>query len=263
MDTLYQIIKSEVDKTQYFINELLKRGIDQKDVRNAFFELFQNYYSNFYRTHSYMDSELFNKDSEQIYFNIKGYENEKNKINLSAHLNYSLIIETWSTFELCINQICKAILADDAIEKLLVCNYSRIIRVLDKSISPDLNDALLKDQKLKYLEHASINLKTDQLYKIISYKDFKIDKEFLLFYGKLRNSIHTNYVYYGKEFRYIYKGTTYSFEPCKPIKQEPLDWENNLSIFQLSVELREIYFRIISNFTYNGLIFDPSFFDTK
>lgn len=262
MNQLYSIIKSEIDKTQSIAIELIKNGIDQKDVRVAFFELFQNLYIVLYRVYSYIDSEQFKKDSEQIYFYIQGKDDKKDKINLIANLNYNLIIDTWSTFELCISQICKKILPPESNDKLLKSNFNRTMKIIKTGLSSELIEDLLLNQKLKYIEHVSINLKTDQIFNIAQYQAFQLDKKFLLFYGKCRNSIHSNYVYYGKPFSFKFKGVTFTFEPEKPIKQEPVNWEQDLSIFYLTVELREIYFRIISNFKYDGLIFDPSFADT-
>ena len=262
MKKQYSIIKAGIDKAQKIAIDLIKKGIDQKDVRVAFFELFQDYYITFYRVHSYMDSRVFKKDSKKIYSKIQGIDNVKDIINFTSHLNYYLVIVTWSTFELCISQICKMILDKESKENLLLANFNRIIKIIKNVLSTDLKDKLLKNQKLVHLEHVTINLKTDKLYKVAQYKDFEKDKKFLQFYGKLRNSIHSNFVYYGKEFNFKFKETTFTFEPEKPIKQEPIDWENDLTFFYISVELMEIYYRLISNFDHKGLIFDPSYADT-
>ncbi len=104
-------------------------------------------------------------------------------------------------------------------------------------------------------------MKTDQLFKVLKNTDFdsekvKQDKEFLNFFGKLRNSVHSNYIYYGKDYEFNHVGMTYKFEKGKPIKQDPL---SDLSFFNLSIELRNVYQRLIEKIKFVNLIPDRNY----
>ena len=82
------------------------------------------------------------------------------------------------------------------------------------------------------------------------------DRKFLDFFGKLRNCIHSNYIYYGNEtYTYNYLGENYLFEPNKLISHSPSQ-EN--SIFRLTQNLNEIGKSIIENISYDKEIYDPS-----
>ena len=258
-----EIIKSEINKTQAVGFELLKNGMNPKDVRFSFYELFQNLYNFYYRIYLNQDSRSFKEASDKIYKNIQGQDDKSDKLNMIANANSNLIISTWSIFELCISQICKALLDKDSISKLLKSNYNRIMKVLKDSVELGIKDKLLKNHQTKFIEHVSINLKMDKIFSLMKYENYKRDKEFLLFYGKLRNSIHSNYVYYGNPYKYNFKDHEFIFTPNRPIKQKPINWEQDLTIFYLTVELKEVYSRIINNFNYQELIFDPSYADKK
>lgn len=234
---MFPEIKSEIDNTRKILIDLKRKSIELNDVRFAFFDNLFQVYTNLYRVLSYSESELFTEDSKQIYFAFKTEEINNPIQNFKAGFHFGMIVECWSNFEFYITQFCKVVLQKETIEKLLLTK--------------------------KYLERVSINLKTDQLYELLKNKNFELhqinkDKEFLLFFGKLRNSIHSNYVYYGDDFEYTHNETTYIFRENKPFKQKPL---SDLSLFHLSIELRNIFQRLIDNIECKGLIIDPNYAD--
>jgi len=261
--SLFSQIKNEIDITQSIFLNQLKKNINQKDVRAAFFEILHDIYINSYRVMSYTLSPSFYEDSKQIYFGIQKRENDD--FNWKSNFHYGFIIKCFSTFEFCISQICKSILDNTALEKIKSKEYNEIMEILKcKDISEEVK-MKFECFKKKYLEHVSINLKLDQIYKFYNIHKFldvnqiNKDKEFLKFFGKLRNSIHSNFVYYGNDYNYLHNGTKYTFIDGKPFKQDPL---NDLSLFELSIELRKIYERLIENIEFEKEISDHSYADS-
>jgi hypothetical protein len=157
----------------------------------------------------------------------------------------------------------KKIMSEEDITKLQNSGYIRVDKLVKKMIPEEVGIVLKEKMKIDYIEHVSINLKTDQIFNLIDYTKKIQDKQFLLFYGRMRNSVHSNYVYYGNPDVYEFGGITYSFQPNEPIDMSPLILDDDLSIFNISIELRDIFQRIINEIEYDGLILDPSYVISK
>lgn len=255
-----EIIK-EIEITRNIILAQLEKGFNQNDVRVAFFEILYDTYKNLYRVLVYSESKQFEIDSLNLN---TGLNRDIERFNWKSYFHYCFIIKCWSNFESCINQICKEkeVLNIDIFVKLKETEYLRIIEELRTlEIPEDVNNNLYIRFYRENIEQVSINLKTDQIYKTLKNKfidtaQIKSDKKYLEFYGRLRNSIHSNYVYYGNNFDFNFKGMKFQFENGKPFKQDPI---SDLTFFHLSIELRNIYHRIIDHISCNNLIPDENF----
>ncbi len=191
----------------------------------------------------------FNRSSIDLY--IRGHKNI---------LNSFLIINSWSNFELCITLFVDAVLPIDKKNELLAIDYNRLHKIFkDIDISEDIDQKLRKYIKF-HLVHVPINNKYGKLFKLIKQypknRDKKQDIKFLDFFGRLRNCIHSNYIYYGREQKeFKFSGVRYQFLSGKLVSQKPAV---DISIFQLTRNLKQIFMALIENIEYGLEIYDPS-----
>jgi hypothetical protein len=255
-----QII-SELQSTIEVIDTYHK-SFGSDDIRSSFvdgyFQILRTYYLAYY----HIDSEDILIRYSEIYPKV-----EIKRENLAIHfqnqknlLNSFLIINCWSNFELFITLFSLAILDDNQIDKLLKVDYDRIKKILGKLEIEETVDEKLKKLIKNHIAHAPIIYKYGKLFKLIdnypSKRDKPTDREFLDFFGKLRNCIHSNYIFYGNStYSYTYDGEVFTLEPGKLILHEP---SNEDSIFKLVKNLTEIGKVIIEGIAYDKEIYDPS-----
>lgn len=175
-------------------------------------------------------------------------------------LNSFLIINSWSNFELFITLFCLCVLDSNEIDELQNLDYTRVKKIFkDFSICPEAEEKLTKLKK-NHIAHVPINNKFGKVLKKVNPypegRNIKDDKEFLEFFGKLRNCIHSNYIYYGlKDYDFTYNNETFSFKPGKLVSQSTY---TERTIFDLTVNLKEIFFVFAENIPFDKEIFDPS-----
>jgi hypothetical protein len=131
-----------------------------------------------------------------------------------------LFIGAWSTFELCVTLFCDAIASPQEKEKLLASTYKDVKEKIKKSVLDQTDLDALKESLMDiHLTHVAVSRKTDFLFK--KSKNYptervKEDKEFLLFFGRYRNTMHTNYIYFAKRnlktLTYPFSDGVYTFE---------------------------------------------------
>ena len=114
--------------------------------------------------------------------------------------------------------------------------------------------------KKEYIAHSSIPRKYNALLKITK-NDYlkaqkKTDREFLIFFGKLRNCIHSNYIYFGRRYLYTFDDVRFTFSNNKTILTEPARQE---TIFEIFKRLNQVVERIIKNIEFDDLIDDPTY----
>jgi hypothetical protein len=83
------------------------------------------------------------------------------------------------------------------------------------------------------------------------------DKDFLLFLGKWRNTMHTNYIYYGKDYEYKFGHAHFKFENGKIVKwYDPFEPSPRL-YFYLIGNLKDIWAVLIRSIKYDKIIEYP------
>ncbi len=105
----------------------------------------------------------------------------------------------------------------------------------------------------------SVTRKYEKLYSLYKshYKgDWKEDYEFLAFFGKYRNSMHTNYIYHGEDKKYNILGITYEFvngEAIRPDRQLHV-----ADMIDLAVKLKDTAMRLFNSIQHSDLLEYPA-----
>lgn len=235
----------------------------EDDVRADFFGMLWDIFDNYYKGHlavdfagSFQNKKLkvepeFGKDNAVHLANfieidsIAGF-----KTSFLSNLNRRFIIDTWSTFELSINLVAEAVLSADTIESLLNFETRDILEILKKEEikEPKTMEKLKKRFDRDGLTHVPINRKVHKILELIKdcYKrNAGEDEKFLIFYGKFRNAMHANFIYYGKDYNYEFKGNRFQFRNGKIILYEnKFDQPTDLYI-ALFNEVKDIFYNIV------------------
>ncbi|OYX81665.1 MAG: hypothetical protein B7Y83_16980 [Flavobacteriales bacterium 32-34-25] len=113
------------------------------------------------------------------------------------------------------------------------------------------------------MTHISVNKKTDFLFKkVVGYsRTINEDKEFLLFLGKFRNTMHTNFIYYGNDYNFKFGNAYFQFENGKMVKwYDPFN-DNFVAspklYFALMSELKKIWKALILSIPHKNIIQYP------
>ena len=113
------------------------------------------------------------------------------------------------------------------------------------------------------MTHISVNKKTDFLFKkVVGYsRIINEDKEFLLFLGRFRNTMHTNFIYYGNDYSYKFGNADFQFENGKMVKwYDPFNDNFVVSpklYFALMNELKKIWKALILSIPHKNIIQYP------
>nr|NQU91505.1 hypothetical protein [Bacteroidota bacterium] len=243
------------------INDFHKR-FGENDIRSSFldgyFQILRTYYCAYYHLES--------DDILEKYFEIYQKKDIK-KGDLGLHiqghknlLNSFLVINCWSNFELFISLFSSAVLTEDKVKELLEIDYQRKKKILKESRISEHIDNKLKKLIKKHITHVPMINKFGKLFKMIhpypNDRNKKNDREFLEFFGRFRNCIHSNYIFFGAEGKdFVFNDETYSFRNGKLVSHAPSD---ESSIFRLTINLKEIFNVIVNNINYESEIYDPS-----
>ncbi|MDB5091195.1 MAG: hypothetical protein JWR09_5189 [Mucilaginibacter sp.] len=254
------------DKLKAEIGDL---PFNKDDIRLDFFGMVYDAAYNYYRGFIGFKLSQFIKDG-QIAFGNQLSEFDKHVKRLMEtsmypmltksqmnYLNRHLLIDAWSTFELCTTTFVNAICTDDERDKMLNHHYRDICKNTTKSqISEEDDHKLFSLTNKSHLTHVPITRKTDFLFNKAAnyYRDAKQDKEFLIFLGKWRNTMHTNYIYYGKHYEYYYGDVHFIFENEKIVKwYDPFEPSPKL-YFYLIGNLKDIWVVLINSIKYDEII---------
>jgi hypothetical protein len=171
-----------------------------------------------------------------------------------------LFIESWSTFEFCLTYLCDFLFSDEVKKELLEQDLNEIKRVLASySLSEAHMQKVVKMFYRDHLTHVPITRKYNKLYSQFREHyigDWIEDSSFLEFFGKYRNTMHTNYIYHGKDKSYTFLGITYYFENGKAVSQSVDPNINNT--FDLAVKLKNTCKRLFDAIQHPELIPFPS-----
>lgn len=186
-----------------------------------------------------------NKHIKAVEFLTRGKETSLSHFN---SMNRQLLVDSWSTFEMCLNIFATSVLNQEEINKLLNTNYSNAVKAIGKNIlSEEQLEKLKVSLTQENLTHISITRKIDSIFKIVKgySRNIQDDKKFLLFYLKFRNSMHSNYIYYGKSFEYEFGHAKFIFINEKQIVWSDPFKETPKLYFHLMGNLRDIWKAII------------------
>lgn len=248
------------------INEL---PFKENDIRKDFFGLLYDIGYSFYRCYLLLDFAHF-INQKQIAFHeaIEGYDKHVDRLRettmhptlLQGHtnsLNRNLLISAWSNFELCTTVLCDAIASEEEREKLLSHQYRDTLKALKNSTIDENDREKLKKVAMKHhLTHVPIVRKTDFLFTKANHYggNLEQDKEFLKFLGKLRNTVHTNFIYYGKDYEYKFGQAHFVFRDQQLVVwADPFDGTPRL-FFHFMTRLKEIWKSIITAINHPDLI---------
>lgn len=267
-----------LENSDFIVNwvEALQTEMDEipfveDDIRMDFFGMLKDTAYCYYRSYLlYEVSELINNgqlDFGQLKENnhIKAIEAlSKNSISNLSHfnsLNRNFLIDAWSTFEICVNTFCLGICDQKQIESLLSWKFRDIKKVLPKEkISEHELEKLSSKLVAGHLTHVPIVRKTDVLFKKVSgySRDIEKDKEFLLFFGRIRNTMHSNFIYHGKSFDYQFGHALFKFEDGEMVKwSDPFESTPKL-YFYLVGNLKSIWKAIIEAIKFDEMIYYPN-----
>lgn len=175
-------------------------------------------------------------------------------------LNRNLLIGAWSTFEFCVTVLCEGILDEQGIEKLLQYEYRDISKTIGNQLDEGVLDKLIAKKIKHHLTHVPIVMKTDQLFKRAKKgygRDIDDDKAFLVFLGRLRNSHHSNFVYYGNKYEFTFGNAHYRFHNGKSVGvDDPFAPSLKLN-FHLISNLKNIWKELVRSIHHPEPIINP------
>jgi hypothetical protein len=254
-------LKSEMENVPYRVD----------DIRKDFYGLISDIAYCYYRPYLLFEiSELTNK--QKINFgnlknniHVKAIEAlTKNSLSKKSHfnsLNRNFILDAWSTFEICVNTFCEGVFTGPEIDKLLSYKFSDLNKLLPKERLTvlELNE-LKSNLETKHLTHVPIVRKTDLLFKKAKgySRNIEDDKKFLSFFGKLRNTMHSNYIHYGNLFEYTFGNAKFIFNNGELVKwYDPFEPTPKL-YFYLVGNLKDIWKALIDSIKFDGVIYYPN-----
>ena len=171
-----------------------------------------------------------------------------------------LLIESWSTFEFCLTYLCDLLFTDEVKKALLEEDLNDIDKMLSVySLSEPHKQKLNKIFVRGHLTHVPMTRKYNKLYSLFKrhYSGNWIeDSSFLEFFGKYRNTMHTNYIYQGNNKEYIFLGTTYHFVNGEAVSHSNEPTIDNM--FDLAVKLKDTCKRIFDAVQHPEVIPFPS-----
>lgn len=172
------------------------------------------------------------------------------------YLNRHFLTDVWSTFELCVTILVEALIDKDDLDKMLLHHYKDIRKCFKNSVIDEVDmEALIASTKKSHLTHVPVTRKTDFLFRKSSYFRNTIrDKEFLIFLGKWRNTMHSNYIYFGKDYKYEFGNAVFLFKNGEMVKWiDPFEPSPKL-YFHIMGNLRDIWVTLIKSIKHEATI---------
>lgn len=251
--------------------EIKSTSFVEDDIRRDFYEMIADSVHCYYRPYLLLNISILANEQKLDFSNLLGEEHFKaikaltiNPMSKKSHinsLNRNLILDAWSTFEVCISTFCKGVCNEIEIEKLLNHKYSDLKKLVPKDTLTNSQLADIKNKSsVEHLSHVPITRKTDILFKMSKEysRDIELDKKFLLFFGKLRNTMHSNFIHYGSTFEYTYQGANFKFKNGDlVIWNDPFKSTPKL-FFYLLDNLKDIWTALIHSIEFDAMIYYPN-----
>jgi hypothetical protein len=182
--------------------------------------------------------------------------------NTNNSINRGLFLDSWSTFEFFLTYICNCneILNEPTKTKMLEHDFKKVVKILSRHDLSEEESLKIKGCLVnKHLTHLPVTRKYDKLYSI--YKSYyngnwEEDSEFLAFFGKYRNSMHTNYIYHGVDKVYDILGVRYEFINGQAIRQNRR--LHVADMIDLAVKLKSTAMSLFNSIQHRGLLEYPA-----
>lgn len=238
-----------IDNLKTFINE---SHYEEDDIRKDYFYTSHTNVNHYYLSYinlfnSYIISTGNFAINKKIANNFRGHFDRlifvtRHPSHCQAHfntLNQRVFVMAWSLFELSISTFYEHIVEDTELNR----QYSELYREVLKNVKVEEG----KEEKVKKLliqsslHQISIGRKYNYLIKKADgYSRNKAeDKAFLEFFGKMRNTIHSNFIYYGKNYKYRFGDSEFIFT-----NQKQVVWSDPFEKHKLIPSV-ELYFHLI------------------
>jgi len=251
----------EIRNMENLIEEI-RLKYEEKDIRISYFEYIHAHLAFYFQNLYFLDDNCF-IDAYRKISNIPDLYRDNLQIP-TKHLIYSnnskLLVDCWASFEYVITLIAERFVTIDEKNDILQNDYSCVKKII-KSISEEIDLKLRKKLINKHFTLCSLPEKYNKLYKIIKDKysqkrNIENDKKFLGFVGRLRNCIHSNYVYFGNEIEdFTFNDIKIAFKNGKLVTFNPIKDD---IIIDIVIETVNIFKCIIDSNEDKKLIENPA-----
>lgn len=262
-----------MENLDFLLNQILETNtlasnipFDLADIRRSYFGFHESLLRNYYRGFCYVAIDADIKagniilgENSQFFKHIFDKKKSPNFHEQSYlhNLNRRVYLDSWSNFETCITVLVNGLISDNERKNLLNYKVSGIIAALKKS-DVNVTKDQIKDQFIEdHLTHVPIVRKLDILYKKLEKgysRNIQDDREFLKFFGKLRNTMHSNFIYYGNSYEYRFGHAHFIFENEQIVKWlDPFEGTPKLQVYLVN-NLMKIWREIISKIKHPEII---------
>lgn len=254
------------DKIIEFNKSAADIPFDEEDIRKSYFGFHESLLRNYYRGYCYIviDEDLKAKNiaiGENSKF-FKHLQNKKRIIDFHSgshlhNLNRRVFLDCWSNFETCLTVLVNGLASDIERIKLLNFKVSNIVDSL-KKIGFKISKDQLKNEFIEgHLTHVPISRKVDFVYKKVNNgysRNISKDKEFIKFFGRFRNTMHSNFIYYGNNYEYRFGNAHFIFKNEEIVKwYDPFEGTPKLQVYLVN-NLMEIWKEMIFNIKHDSII---------
>lgn len=223
MNKIYQEYLEQLDFMLDWIEnlkiEIVKLPYNENDYRKEYFQTSLRNTSQYYIGYmTFVKAQLLFNNKITLTDEFKGYQRHKEKITELAYqydkqdayyhsLNHRMFIMAWSLFEFYISKV-----------------YSNV------TTKKESTSFIPIYKKIKYL---FANIKGYS-------RNIKEDKAFLHFFGSLRNTMHSNFIFYGKNYEFRFGDAHFVFNNGKRVEwSDPFD--------NIHVPSPMLYFHLVGN----------------
>lgn len=254
-------------------NEINDLPFKEDDVRKDFLGLLYDIGYTYYRAYMLFDIMYFMSEGritfdESVYHYKTHFERGMEIAQTPGFaksyynsLNRNFLVSTWSNFELCVTTLCDAISTEEEKSKLLEYEFNELKKVFKKTEIVEDEFESFKEKLVKgHLTHVPITRKTDFLFKKAENYPGNLneDKAFLIFFGKFRNTIHTNFIYHGKDYEYNFLGKAkFVFKNNEIVKWGDIFGGSPILYFEMKTRLKEIWKNIVFSIKHEEIIYYP------
>ena len=252
-----------------FSEELAARALasnyPKNDVRIDFFNLIANLTYQYYLEQIALESSALFKNEKlrctelNFYHKINDFVKlAENEVLAKSYLNSTnrgLLIDSWSSFEVCLSSICDKFFSEKDKLSIQSKTYNDVEKCLNRyKLDEDTKKQIEGILVVKEFWLTSTNSKFTKLLSLLKKnyckEDLEKDREFLLFLNKFRNTIHSNNIYFGNDEKpYIFdcvdSRVEFRFDKGGLVKYDSI--ASPFLFFRLIVRLTEVYTEIISH----------------
>ncbi len=251
-------LKELLDYTENYKSEIRSLEFNIQDVRYSFFGLMYSNLHYYYigKVNYKLFEHIGNKNIEfksQIFdfaeHVISLYDIQKNEVlsyGYKGNLDRYIFSNSWTTFEHSVSLIFDFVIDSKERENIILDMNNNI----KKKIFPKLTDEdkkILLDE-LKKSSFIPLGRKFNYITKRNEecyIGDLKEDREFIIFIGKIRNSLlHSNGLYKRNDYSYTFNGVNFKFKDGEIFQQNYT--KNDFLYFELSVRIISIFKSLIN-----------------